>query len=321
MFESIHRKPGLAANQDSRRQLEASGQRLEACAFVQGVRSFLVLVYRVEYGDEPEPTEPRGVVRFSEREHSIQVSRSIKLSSPQFYRELEECSASPGEQEPPQTRRRGRRRAHESGRPRIRDEMEARYEKKYSLEEFHSKFRPELANAPVPGSARLTYGTSGFWILCTSVEPDSSRDYERLWKAFPQYDCAIIIANPSEFALQLGKDFGSQYGEDAIHTNAIGILRQAKIAQPFIETGAPVPDAVVTVRHGQVVYDDEPASIIERYPPQFQGMVLPFVKRRTFADQKEYRFTVSLGGEPKRQRICVGVSDELRSLVHSRPRE
>ena len=198
--------------------------------------------------------------------------------------------------------------------------MEARYRKEYSLEEYHRRFIPEPAKAPVSGSAKATYETSGFWILCASVRQGTGGDLERLWNEFPEYDCATIIPSPSEFALQLGKDFGSQYVEDAIRTDVIGIVRQARIAQAFVEARAPAPKVVVDVRHGQVVYDDNPADLIERYPPQFQGMVLPFVKRRIFAGQEEYRFTVSLGGEPKRRRICVDVSVELRSLVHTSPR-
>ena len=76
---------------------------------------------------------------------------------------------------------------------------------------------------------------------------------------------------------------------------------------------------MVDVRHGQVVYSDETADLIESYPSHFQGMVLPFVKRTKFAGEKEYRFTVSLGSELKRQRVCVDVSEELRKLVAPYP--
>ena len=302
-------------SEEERRQLEASGQYLEGSAVVDGVRRFLVLVHRVDYGGGSLPAGQPGVIRFSERKHSLQVSPRIKLSSPQYYRELEENSAARREETPLQGQ--GRKPGCESDLPGIGDEMEARYQKEYSLEEYHRRFIPELANAPVTGSAKATYETSGLWILSTSVRPETGGDLERLWNEFQEYDYATIIPSPSEFALQLGKDFGSQYGEGAIRTNVIGIVRQARIAQAFVEAGAPAPEVVVDVRHGQVVYDDNPADLIELYPPQFQGMVLPFVKRKVFEGQEEYRFTVSLGGEPKRQRICVDVSDELRSLAHT----
>ena len=193
--------------------------------------------------------------------------------------------------------------------------MEARFQKALEIKEFHRRFVPQLTNAPVTGSARLIYGTDGFWILCTSLEPEASIGFERLWGEFPEYDCATIIPDPSGFALQLGRDFGNQHGEDAIRVDAIAILRLAKIAHSFIEAGTPAPEAVVVVRHGRVVYVDEAADLIERYPSELQSTVLPFVKRTRFADQKEYRFTVSLGGDPKRQRVWVDVSDELRDLA------
>ena len=88
-----------------RRQLGASGQQLETCAVVEGERNLLVLVYRAEYGGGVPPARPPRVVRFSRSEHSIRVTPRIVLSSPHYYRDLEEQSAPPGEQA--QARRRG----------------------------------------------------------------------------------------------------------------------------------------------------------------------------------------------------------------------
>ena len=312
---------GTEVFEEARGKLDVPGQRLEACEFVEGARRFLLLVYRVEYGGGPLSEIPPRVVRFSEGGHSIRVAPRLLLSSPRYYRELEEKSAPTVVQPKAQARRRGVPPKCETAHGRIGDRMEARFQKELELKEFHRRFVPQLTNAPVAGSARLTYRTDGFWILCTSLEPETSCGFERLRSEFPEYDCATIIPDPSRFALQLGRDFGNQHGEDAILANAIAILRMAKIAHGFIEAGAPVPEVVVVVRHGRVVYVDEAADLIERYPPELQSTVLPFVKLPRFSDQKEYRCTVSLGGEPKRQRICVGVSDELRSLVHSRPRE
>ena len=295
--------------------LDVPGQRLEACEVVEGAWRFLLLVYRVEYGGGPLSETPPRVVRFSDGVHSILVAPRLLLSSPRYYRELEEKSAASVVQPKAQARRRGVSPKGETAHGRIGDRMEARFQKELDLKEFHRRFAPQLTDAPVIGSARLTYGTDGCWILCTSLEPETSRGFERLWSEFPEYDCATIIPDPSRFALQLGRDFGNQHGEDAIRANGITILRMEKIAHAFIEAGVPVPEAVVVVRHGLVVYVDEAADLIERYPPEVQSTVLPFVKRPLFADQNEYRFTVSLGGEPKRQRVCVDVSDEMRGLA------
>ena len=210
----------------ARRQLGASGQYLEESAVVDGPRRLLVLVHRVEYGDRPVTADPPGVIKFSEKKHSIEVSTRMKLSSPQYYRGLEKNSVARRERTSCQGHR--RRQGCEPDRPGIGDEMEARYQKEYDLKDYHRKFIPELANAPVSGSARLTYGTRGFWILCTSVKPEKGGDLERLWNEFREYDCATIIPSPSEFALQLGKDFGRQRGGDPIRTNAAQIVRQGE---------------------------------------------------------------------------------------------
>ena len=301
--------------EEARGKLDIPAQQLEACEDVDGARRFLVLVYRVEYGGGQLSEIPTRVVRFSECRHSLTVAPRILMSSPLYYRELEEKSAPPEEKPKVQARRRGRLPKGETAYGRIGDRMEARFQKEFELKEFHRRFVPQLTNAPVTGSARLTCGTDGSWILCTSLEPETSIGFEKLWSEFPEYDCATIIPDPSGFALQLGWEFGNQHGEDTIRVDAISILRVAKIAHRFIEAGAPAPEAVVVVRHGRVIYVDEFADLIERYPPELQSAVLPFAKRRGFADQQEYRFTVPLGGEPKRQRISVDVSDELRDLA------
>ena len=297
----------------TRREVEASGQQLEACELVEGEWNFLVRVFRVNYGDQPLPEIPPRVVRFSKSEHSIRTAPSIVLSSPSYYRKLEEKSAPP-EQEA-RERRRKRSLEGETRGIGIGDRMQARYKRQYDIDEFHRKFVPSLADAQVSGSAQVTYDIGGFWMLCTSVEPGTNAEFERLRKEFVEYDCATVILDPSEFALQFGKDFGLRHGEEAVRSDAMAMVHLAKIAVGFIKAGVPVPEAVVDVRHGQVVYSDKPSVVVERYPQRYRGMTLPFVKRMKFAGEREYRFTLSLGSEPKRQRISVDVSDNLRCLV------
>jgi len=302
----------------TRRELEASGQQLEACEVVEGDWNFLVRVFRVNYGDQPLPENPPRVVRFSKSEHSFRTAPSMLLSSPSYYRKLEEKSAPP-EQE---ARERGRERPieDETRVASVGDRMEARYKKGYGIDEFHHEFVPSLAAAQVSGSAQVTYEIGDFWMLCTSVEPSTGAEFKMLRREFAKYDCATIIPYPSDFALQLGKDFGRQHGEEAVRRDGLAILHVAKIAIGFLKAGAPVPETVVDIHHGQVVYSDEPSEVVECYPERFRGLVLPFVKRRKFEGEREYRFTVSLGSEPKRQRICVDLSDNLRGLVAPYPK-
>ena len=57
--------------------------------------------------------------------------------------------------------------------------------------------------------------------------------------------------------------------------------------------------------------DDEP-----------RAMVMPFVKRDQFSHQKEYRFTVSIRGEPKEPKFFLPISTGLRHLakIEKQPR-
>ncbi len=43
--------------------------------------------------------------------------------------------------------------------------------------------------------------------------------------------------------------------------------------------------------------------------------MIPFVKRRTYAGQQEYRFVVEVIGEPKEMEFLMEITDELRSLA------
>ena len=47
--------------------------------------------------------------------------------------------------------------------------------------------------------------------------------------------------------------------------------------------------------------------------------MVPFVKRRKFAGQREYRFVVEVIDEPKEKEFVMEITDELRSLAHTYP--
>ena len=74
---------------------------------------------------------------------------------------------------------------------------------------------------------------------------------------------------------------------------------------------------IITVHHGPVIYDDQPATVINCIPELQRGRALPFFKGTRFAGQREYRFVVLAGGEPNDEKLCVPVSHELRDLASS----
>ena len=120
---------GTEAFKVARGDLDVPGQRLEACEVVEGAWRFLLLVYRVEYGGGPLSETPPRIVRFSEGVHSILVAPRLLLSSPRYYRELEEKSAASVVQPKAQARRRGVSPKGEMAHGRIGDRMEARFQR------------------------------------------------------------------------------------------------------------------------------------------------------------------------------------------------
>ena len=64
------------------RELEASGQHLEACTVVEGDGNVLVRVFRVNYGIRPLPESPMRVVRSFKWEHFIRTAPRIVFQPP-----------------------------------------------------------------------------------------------------------------------------------------------------------------------------------------------------------------------------------------------
>ena len=72
---------------------------------------------------------------------------------------------------------------------------------------------------------------------------------------------------------------------------------------------------MVGVYHGQVVYTDNPAAIVEAYPEEKHAAVVPFLKRSQYANQREYRFVVETRGKAVKQALHLPVSENLRALA------
>lgn len=282
--------------------LEGNGRKLEAFEVVVGPPSFFVLTRRADYGDRPAFKDPPGVVKFSSKQHAITVSTHIKLGSSRYYREYEDDDTG------------------------IADPEEGRL-KRGSLSEFCEK---NGLSAPV-GSEMVTstvsWARNDFLMFCTSVAPQGL-GLGDLRSRFPDYDCATFIPEPSAFAMQLGKDIGKQLGVKNLRLDALDMiikrlgLDQAKLTSQgrLLQRGL---DTRVMVTHGPIVYCDPPERIINRFPIERRGEVIPFVKRRKYSGQREYRFVVEVMGKPKELKVphfLMEITDELRSLAETYPR-
>ena len=270
--------------------LESPGVTVESAFVNEGAKRFLVIVHQVALNSDSSPETP-AVVKFSERQYGLPRSHSIQLATPEFYRSY------PGE---------------DLG---IRDEEDAAYMKKMDLERFLETYNPDsdLLKASVQGSVELTFARNDCWMFCTCVRPMTKGQTKQLGRRISEdYECAAVIDNPSEFAGELGVTFGTHVAGADLRLGGLGILARYKLTRA---SGEMLGEMVVQVYHGQVVYADNPAAIVESYPESRRAVIVPFLKRSQYAYQREYRFVVDTHGEAVKQALSLPVSDNLRVLT------
>ena len=281
-----------------RRLLEGGGRKLENFQSVIGTRTFAVVTYRFSYDDRLSHSTPPRVIKFSSRENSVTQSTRMRLGSSRYYREYEGEIAG------------------------IADPEEGRLVQKGSLGEFRSKnsLSPQAGADNV--STTVTWARNDFLMFCTSIFPAGS-DFPNLRSQFKEYDCATVISDPSAFAMQLGTDVGKQFDLENVRQSSFDEIRRMSLKQAELTTQYGLLkkglDTIVSVTHGPVAYCDPPERIINRFPLERRGEVVPFVKRQEYAGQQEYRFVVEVIGEPREKAFLMEITDELRSLAQVHP--
>ena len=271
-------------------ELESKGLTLESSFIESDPTKALVLVYRVDLTRSwLKAVSP--VVKFSKREHAIPNPKAtdIQLATPRCYRKYEESEGNKG----------------------IRDEKEAEYVIRTALKTFLDKGKISVPRGVVgQGSVELTFTVDDFWMFCTSAKPKTDGELRKMLKEFG-YDCATTIANPSEFAKELGAAFAAYSRWSDVSLSPLD--KVLWVLRPILPPE--VADKVVWVYHGPVVYQRNPAEMIEAFPEDKRGAVVPFVKREQFSHQREYRFTVLIRGAPKEPTFSLPISTELRHLA------
>lgn len=266
--------------QEFRRENDGPHCWTEHAVRVVGPTAFRVAVRRVNLSSPAFLASTPKVVRFSEGQYAIPNSENIRLRTAAYYREWEE-----------------------SDRCGIGDPEEATLRRNTDL----ATFQQEAGQTPVPGAyhiqTTLTY-RSECWILCTSMAPTPLMGMDSLRASVCRgYDAATLIADPSQFAKQLGIEFGNT-------------LRPSDLEHPGPTWWMLRPQ--VFEDHGPVVYEESPSNVIERIPKAWWGLVTPFVKRTHFSGQEEYRFVISIGGlgDPRERSLDLMTTEELRALTH-----
>ena len=254
-------------------------RRAEHKIRVDGPSAFHILVSRVNVSSPASLSRTPEVVRLSESRYAIPNSTNIKLRTTGYYRDWEE-----------------------SDRCGIGDSEEATLRRNTDF----ATFQRDAGQTPLPGAHHVQINSTYIrecWILCTSIAPTSLAIKNNMQANVCRgYDATTLIADPSQFAMQLGVDFGN-----ALRANDVTGPGQALwMLRPQI-----------FVDHGPVVYTESPSNVIERFPKASWGLVMPFAKRPRFSDQHEYRFVIYIGepGEPKERTLDLIITEELRALT------
>ena len=266
-----------------RTPFDSSAFTLELGIFDDEIKPTIALVRRVHLGGGQGITTSPAVVKFSEGQHAISKAPCVQLSVPQVYRDRQDLP-------------RG-----------IRDPLDAAYLERYDYDRFLDIYgRPAPRIRTPSASVTLTRAVHGCWLFCTSIQPADDEQMTALAQRFPDYDCATMIDDPSEFAVQLGLDFGRLVRHEVVHLDTlVQLVRQRT---------RPLGLSVVNVYHGPVFYPSDPAAFLNQYPDELRGQVLPFVKNKEFEEDQEYRFAVSVFGIPSSQIVRFPTSNEIRAL-------
>ena len=235
-----------------RRTIAIPNSRIEQVVDVVGPSFFRVLVRRVSLSRLSARKPSTDIIKFSESQYAIPCSKTFRLGTPAYYRDMEENRACG-----------------------IGDSMEATYIQETDFATFLRESGQPAQPRAEHVSIHATY-KGDCWIFCTSVAPTSAMGIKRLRSRIcPDYDGSTLIEDPSSFAKQLGVDFGNAFNEGYV-----------KHPRP----GRWMFTLLVFVDHGPVVYADSTSAIIEEFPMESRKLVTPFVKRKEFSYQEEYRF-------------------------------
>ncbi len=203
-------------------------------------------------------------------------------------------------------------RSREEGPDCIGDKLESRYVEQLSIAELLRKNGQNRFSHTYPriGTAEITWERpADFWMFCTSLIPSSMREVKKLRQNLPdEYDWVTKIPEPAVFARQLGL-LVARYLEsnDVVKLDCIGLLERA----------SNMGKTIIQVDHGLVIYTDYLCSFVERFPVEMRGTICPFVKRRRYAPQQEYRFVLSVTGKLSKEGALVKTFGAFNSLLSS----
>ena len=270
----------ISITDEMRQLLGCEGNTLESIFVETEPSRSTIIVFRVDPARNSS-NNPPSVVKFSEHMYAIPVSEHLKMSTASYFREYEKDASD------------------------RRDEEEARC--KADILPLLSKYGSGNLRGVASMSGHVTYGVDDFWLFCTSQQPKTARGLEQMRRRFSA-ECVTAIPDPSAFARELGTAFASRFSWSDVDLSSLDKLIRA--IRP-----SEIGDKVVWLYHGPVCYSDDPQELIETFDPHHRPAVVPFIKRRKFAWQQEYRFAVKTNGAPKDKELFIATPAELRGLA------
>ena len=246
------------------------------------------------------------LIKYSEARFSpvsSEPANCVRLATPSYYHDL----------------------APEKNSELIADNLEGRYietlnwrrEGSVGMETVKNNLTASLPGVSYNLNAKITWARDNFWLYCTSIDPNISyKRKKQMEHLSPNYDFMTTIEKPAEFAKQLGRDVGKQIELDRdLKCDNYGLHILASFSRKQNEF---LGDSLIAVDHGPVIYvdDDKIERLLNNYSEEHSGSIVPFVKRKKYKEQREYRFLVSVQfHSPNKDTFNLKVSDDLRNLM------
>lgn len=165
------------------------------------------------------------------------------------------------------------------------------------------------------------------WVYCTSIYPETSREYRTLRAHFQKggYDAATLINAPDTFAMHLAIDFtiNSHKSKSVVANASYDWARLCSTVTCSLWEGSRPIENIVHMHHGPVIYENQSGRIktLEDFANLPDWHRLCFTKEvDPYSIQREYRFALSTLKSPTEDvlgRLRFNVSDDLRALVES----
>ena len=278
---------------------DAGPMALHVVSAAIDVRRLVVVRYVDFLTGDREAIE--GVVKFSAKGESPDVTGNIRLASPADFRES----------------------GYEPG---IVDDLDAAVQADMAPYLARNLSRKLVYVAATDISASVMFAAVAEpWVYCASIAPTRSYGVGSLGALKREFaeskgsDAAITaIENPHQFARRLGIELALsvEVGKDVEEGYMMALLDMEFARRVCGVSALPPIDTVLWVSHGPVHYEDRRLVIeTERDMPTMEALRACFTKRTEFSGQQEYRFTMRFAGRPLRKAIYLKASRELLRMT------